>query len=513
MGSGVLVKVIGAFFSIPLANLYGADGNDIFISAYYVYTALYVISSAGLPVAVSKLVSEARAKGRMDEVRRIARVTGVSFVLLGAALSLGLGLLAEPVCRLIGSSCRYALIAIAPAIFFTCVVSAVRGYYQGFSDMIPTAVSQIVEALGKLIFGLGLAWYLMNRGYSLEVVVAGAVAGVTLGTVFSAVYVIGYALRHRNGDKIRGGGCRPAGQLVKELFRLAVPITVGASVFSLSSLLDTFMVKLRLQEGCYMTDAAAGYLYGAYGFAVKLFNLPLSLVVSIGVSLIPAISGALAVSRREKAQSLAESAFRLTGLLAFPCAVGLAAIPLPVLRVLFGSQGDACELAAPLLRLLAPAVFLAAMVSVTNPVLQAMGRVGLPVWSMVLGAAVKVGCNYLLVGIPEIGIAGAPVGTCLCYLVILCLNLWHMKRLQLSVSLGRAFLRPFVSAAVMGLFVWLLYPALTGGGMYGLAAVGLTVGLAAVLYAFMLAATRAVPKEDLLMLPRGEKLVKILKIQ
>ena len=517
MLSGIVVKVIGAFFSIPLANLYGADGNDIFISAYYVYSAMYVISSAGLPVAVSKMVSEARALGRGREVARIAKVALCTFLIMGTVLSLAMVLLVDPICALIGSSCRYAILTVAPTIFFTCIISAVRGYYQGLSNMIPTAVSQIIEALGKLVFGLGLAWYLMKAGYALDIVVAGAIGGVTLGTVFSALFVIVYALRHREEPPANGGPCRPGGVLLGELVRLAIPITVGASVFSVSSLIDTFMVKLRLQEGCLMTDAAAGYTYGAYGFAVKLFNLPLTLVTAIGVSLIPAISSALALRQTDKTRTLTESAFRLTGLLAFPCAVGLAVIPQPILNLLFGSQPEACALAAPLLRLIAPAVFLAGMVSVTNPVLQALGQVNLPLVSMAAGALVKMVCNYSLVGLPEIGIHGAPVGTCLCYLTILTINLWHIRRQKVPFSLVRSFGKPLLCAALMGLFVGLIFEPLAnllGSGrlMEGLA-VFFTVGLAAIFYLLLLAATRALPREDVLMLPKGEKLAKMLKLQ
>ncbi len=518
MLSGILVKVIGAFFSIPLANLYGADGNDIFISAYYVYTAMYVISSAGLPVAVSKMVSEARALGRGREVHAIARVTAITFLILGAVLTLAMMLFVDQICLFIGGSCRYAILAVAPTIFFTCIVSAVRGYFQGMSNMIPTAVSQIIEAMGKLLFGLGLARYLMGAGYALDIVVAGAIGGVTLGTVFSAAFSILYALRHREEVELPDTGpCRPTGEILKNLVKLAVPITVGASVFSVSALIDTFMVKLRLQEGCFMTDAAAGYTYGAYGYAVKLFNLPLTLVTAIGVSLIPAISGALALRDRQKTVGLTESAFRLTGLLAFPCAVGLAAIPQPILEVLFTNQPEACALAAPLLRLLAPAVFFAGMVSVSNPVLQAMGRADLPVVAMGAGAAVKIACNYVLVGLPDIGIHGAPISTTLCYLTILLINLWNIRRLKVPFSLTRSFARPLLSAVVMGLFVLLIWPPLSGmlsgGRLMGLLAVLLTVGLAAVIYLLMLVAVKALPREDILMLPKGEKIAKILRIR
>lgn len=514
MLSGAAVKLIGALFSVPLANLYGADGNDLFISAYYVYAAMYVVSSAGLPTAVSKLVAEARAQGRGAEVRRLGWVALGTFLLLGATLSAGLLLLLDPICALVGEGCRLALQAVAPTILFTCLVSAVRGYFQGLSDMTPTAVSQVIEALGKLVFGLGLARYLTRTGHRLEVVVAGAIGGVTLGTALSALYTLLYALRHRTKGLPEGGTCRPAGALLRELLGLALPITVGASVSSLSSLADTLLVKLRLRQGCLLTEAAAGFSYGAYGFAVKLFNLPLSLVTAIGISLIPAISGAQAAGQRERVLSLTESALRLTGLLAFPCAAGLAAIPGPVLRLLFGSQPAACGLAEPLLRELAPAVVLAGLVSVTGPILQSLGRPELPVVSMAAGAVVKLLSSYVLVGLPEVGLRGAPLSSCLCYGVMLALNLCFLAGQGMAVPAGRTFGRTLASAAGMGAFVRLLErPAarLTGAGRRDeVLAVLLLVSGGAVFYLLLLAASRALPREDLKMLPCGEKMIKKL---
>ncbi len=513
MASGIAVKLIGAFFSIPLANLYGAEGNDIFISAYYVYAAMYVISSAGLPVAVSKLVAEARALGRGRELARIRRLTFRAFFVLGLSLTGLVAALSRPICGMIGSGCRYALLAVSPTILFTCMVSATRGYYQGLSNMIPTAVSQIVESLGKLLFGLGLAYWLHGRGYPLEIVVAGAIGGVTIGTMLSAVYVLVYRLTHREEPIPPGGACRGDRELLRELFRLAVPVTVGASVFHLSILIDTFMVKLRLQEKCFLTPAAAGFAYGAYGYAVKLFNLPMTLVVAIGVSLLPAVSASLAVGDRGRTGALIESAFRLTGLLAFPCAVGLAILPQPILGALFIRQDEAVALAAPLLRLLAPSVFLASMVSVTNPVLQAMGRPELPLRAMAAGAAVKAACNYVLVGIPEVGIVGVPVATGLSYLVMLLCNLGSIRRQKAEVSLRRAFARPLAAAALMGGFTALMWKPLERMLGSGLIAVLFCVSCSALFYGITVLACGAVPEEDIRTLPKGEKIVKNLKFR
>lgn len=513
MGSGIAVKLLGAFFTIPLANLYGAEGNDLFLSAYSVYAAMYVVSSAGLPVAVSKMTAEARALGRGRELRRIRTLTLRAFFLLGLALTTLVAALAGLICRRIGQGSYYALLTVSPTILFSCVVSSARGYYQGLSDMVPTAASQLIEALGKLVFGLWLAGLLREKGYPLEIVAAGAIGGVTLGAALGALFVLAYRLKNRGAPLPQTGPCRPDGELLRELIRLAVPVTVGASVFHLSVLIDTFMVKLRLRERCFMTPAAASFAYGAYGYAVKLFNLPMTLVVAIGVSLLPAVSGALAVGDGKRTTALAESAFRFTGLLAFPCAFGLALLPRPILSALFLHQEEAVALAAPLLRLLAPSVFFASMVSVTNPILQAMGRPSLPLRSMAVGACVKIVCNYVLVGLPRVGIAGVPVATGLGYGTMLLLNLRAIRRMGVRVSLFRAFARPLLAAALMGVFTALIrspMEKLPGGGLIGVA---LCVLCSAAFYVFAILALRAIPREDLSALPKGEKIVKILKFR
>jgi len=516
MIASIVVKVIGAFFSIPLTNLYGAEGTAIFNVAYYIYTFMFIVSTAGLPVAVSKMVAEANALGRTREVKRIASVSFTAFVVVGLFFSSVMIFGIDIFMNLAGSRMSYyAVWAIAPTIFFTCVVSAIRGYYQGLSNMVPTAISQVIEAVGKLVFGLGLAYYLTNKGFGLEIVVAGAIGGVTIGTVLSALYIVLVRARDaRQQAKLAedDGVCRSKKEIFRQLIKLTIPITIGASVLSLTNLLDTFMVLNRLQNGCLMTDLEANYLYGAYGMAVKFFNLPQTLIVGVGVSIIPAISSALAKANRERALSLTESAFRLTGLLAFPCAVGLGVLPEPIMGLLYYRQLEDVAVASPLLTLISPAVFLVAMVTVTNAVLQAMGYINTPVKSMAIGGVVKLTTNFILVGTPLVNISGAPIGTCLCYGTITVLNIIAIRKHGIDFSFRRAFVKPLLSAAVMGVFTYFIYPPVSGvlGAKLG---VVLTVALAAVIYLLMLVATKALPKEDVLMLPKGQKIAKILRIK
>ncbi|MBQ7625199.1 MAG: polysaccharide biosynthesis protein, partial [Clostridia bacterium] len=527
MAASIIVKIIGALFSIPLTNLYGADGNGIFTVAYYIYTAMFIISTAGLPVAVSKMVAEAKALGRIKETKRIGKVALVSFAAIGLFFTLVMIFGVDFFMALAKSNmARKAVLAVAPTIFFICIVSAIRGYYQGLSNMIPTAVSQVIEALGKLVFGLFLAYYLMHKGYGLETVVAGAIGGVTIGTVLSAIYIFEVRLKDARADRLdpgvsESGDCRPSGEIFKKLIKIAVPITIGSSVLSVTNLIDTFVVLARLQEGCNLTDVAANHLYGAYGMSVKFFNLPQTVIVGIGVSVIPAIAAALAKREEDNARLFTESAFRLTGLLAFPCAIGLAVLSKPILSLFYyRQQSDAAE-AAPLLVLLGPAVFFVAMVSVTNAVLQASGNIWLPVFSMTLGGLIKLTTNYFLVGTPGINISGAPIGTCLCYGTITVLNLIFIRNKRIRFSLLRVFLKPLTAAAVMGAFAFFIYSplsalitGLSGSLLSGFLRQALTLAVtlfaSAVLYCLMLIALKALPKEDVLMLPKGEKIAKIL---
>jgi len=517
MVASLIIKGIGAVYKIPIINLIGEEGNGIFTIAYYIYTFMFIVSTAGLPVAVSKMVAEANALGRPLEVRRIARTALFTFLGVGAFFTLVVWLGVDMFTYFTVSAAKYAILAIAPAIFFTCVISAIRGYFQGMSNMVPTAISQIIEALGKLAFGLVLAIWLDRQGYGLEVVVAGAIGGVTLGTLVSAIYValcyVWDSRRRRREEPVTQDISEVPSRsvILKRLIKLAIPVTIGASVLSLTNLMDTFVVLGRLQEGCLMTEPEASALYGVYNMAVTLFNIPPALVSGIAISIIPAIAAALALSNRERSVRLTETAFRFTALLTLPCAFGMAMVARPALGLVYYNLPDSVETATPLLWLLCPAMFFVSTATMTNAILQAIGRERAPVKSMLIGGLVKLSTNYILVGIPAINMHGAPIGTTLCYAVITVINVWMIRRAGLKFSLGRALMKPLIAAGAMGLFTWLIGKPLYAmlGQKLGVVVV---VGLSALFYLLMLIATKALPKEDILMLPKGEKIAKILRI-
>ncbi|MBQ6836908.1 MAG: polysaccharide biosynthesis protein, partial [Clostridia bacterium] len=456
MIASIATKIIGAIFKIPLTNLIGADGMGVFGVAYTIYSTLFVISTAGLPIAISKMVAEANAVGNHKRIKSILKVSLLSFSVIGILASFIMVIFAEPLTNLVGNTLAYyAVLAIAPSLFFVSIVSIIRGFYQGLSDMVPTAVSQVLESAGKLGFGLLFAYILQSRGYSFEICAAGAILGVTLGTLMSAIYlfiIVGKKFKeYKNID-----ADEPFVPLAKSIVKMAVPVTVGSAVLSLTNLIDMFLVMNRLQSAAGFSEMMANKLYGAYNMSVTLYNLPQTFVVAISVSIIPAISSFIAQNNRIKTAETIGTAFKLASMIAFPAGIGFLILSKPILNLLYYSKPEDVVIAAPLLSYLGIAVMFIALVSLSNSVLQAIGKINVPVFTMLVGGIVKIAANYILVGQPDVNINGAPIGTMCCYGVIAILNLIVIKKNYKEVSIVKMFSKTFVSAVVMGIFAYLM---------------------------------------------------------
>ncbi|NLD87969.1 MAG: polysaccharide biosynthesis protein [Clostridiales bacterium] len=510
--ANILIKVIGAIFKIPLDNLIGADGMGLFLVAYYLYNMMFVLSTAGLPVAVSRMVAESNALGKGREVKKIVKVALALFLSIGALFSIvmfvGAGFYVESVQN---SRAYLSVLAIAPAVFFVAIMSVYRGYYQGMSNMYPTAISQVIEALSKLLLGYTFAYILLKKGYGVEVAAAGAIAGVTIGTVLGALYL---TIKKRTDKTVipeTSDECRSSKALIGKLIAIAIPITIGSAVLSVTNLIDTMVVLRRLQSIGF-SEVDANVLYGAYSVkAVSLMTLPQTLIVALTVSLIPAISAANARMDYLRASRTADSALRCTCLIAFPCAAGIGTLSWPILNLLFVNT-DEVNIAAPMLTMLAPAVVFVALVSVTNSIMQAAGRERLTVVSMIVGCVVKLTCNYILVGTPSINISGAPIGTLCCYASIATLNLIILyKKTNIAPRNWASLIKPAIAAAVMGVCAYFSNMLLTG--LIGVKlAVLVSIVIAVVVYFGVIIAIKGLYKEDMLMLPKGEKLVKLLRL-
>lgn len=529
LAAGILiVKLIGMFYKIPLINIIGEAGAADFNNAYNIYAVLLTVSTAGLPVAVSKLVSEANALNRRNQVRRTFCLALVLFLTLGLISFLVMFFRADALAGMMNDSKAAAGIrALAPAVVCVGCLAALRGYSQGHSNMAPTSVSQIIEALCKLVVGLGLAFWLVKQGKDPDVAAAGAITGVTVGTVVALIYMVLDFFLSRGREDTHGTD-RPdsAGSILANILKIAVPITLSSSMVGIVTVIDSSLVQGQLQSALNLTEKASRTLYGNYSGALNIYNLPTSLMAAITASVIPAVSAALARRDRRGAARITGSALRITALLSFPMGVGLFVLGTPIIRLLFPSLN--VEVAGPLLSTLGVATPFVCMVLVCNSVLQAHGFINLPVIVMVLGGIVKIVNNYNLVG--AIGIAGAPVGNILCFGLALVLDLVVITRvIPNRPRLLPIFVKPAIASAIMGGAAWAVYGLLSRvltaeqvneagetirvvSRMGNALGIFLAIAVAGVVYLVLVVAIRAISKDDLALMPKGDKLARLLRL-
>lgn len=506
-----MVKVIGAVFAIPLFNILGDAGAADFNNAYNIYATLLMVSTAGLPVALSKLVSEANTLGRGNQARRTFHVSFAAFVTLGALSFLVMWFGADRCALLLHNpNAAYGIRVLAPAVVCVGCLSAFRGFAQGSFRMTPTAVSQILEALCKLFIGLALSAHFMKAGYGASVAAAGAIGGVTAGTVLALVYMAGDYLLHRPRQR---SADRPdaSGAILRRLIAIAVPITISSSMVSVITLIDTSLVQGQLQNALGYSLDETRRLYGTYSAVMKLYNLPASLMVALTASVIPSLSGALAAKDHAQAKRVTNASLRVTALLAFPMGLGLWALAEPITRLCYPRYD--VKLGGELLAVLGIASLFVCLTLISNSILQANGAVRVPILSMLIGGTVKILLNYRLAAIPAVNIHAAPTGTLVCFALSTAVNLLFVwLRSEEKPDYLAIFAKPLGASLLMA--VCARGACALAGRFVGstLVCVGVSVALAVAVYAALVLALRIITRDDLALLPKGDRLAKILRI-
>jgi len=531
--AGILVvKLIGALYKIPLGNIISEAAFSDFNTAYYIYSLLIVVSTGGLPVALSKMISEANALGRGNQVHKIFRVAMLTFCTLGLVSMLVMVLFPHQLAALMNNShSAYCIATLGPALFFLCPLSALRGYFQGHSLMAPTAVSQIIEAACKLVIGLSFAAWMVSRGMDDSVSAAGAIAGVSVGCALAALYVFFCYRKHRRHTPRYNDTPESGREILTTLLKLAIPITLGTSVMSLANLLDTSIIFGRLQNAAGYTEMEARILKGVFDKALTLYNLPPTLIGPITTSVIPAVSAARAVKNYKQGALISETALRTTALFAFPAGIGLCALSEPIIRLLYPATD--IELAGELLAVLGISTIFCCFMLVCNSILQAHRLVAIPMVTTIVGCVAKIVVVYILAGNPAINIRGGSISTLVCFGVISLLDLAIIKMaLPRSLSYVRAFLKPALCAVVMGFAASAVYglsdlilgklglfQSVTDSGAAQLSGTGnalavfLSIGVAVIIYAVLILLTRAISKSDLELMPKGEKIARLLHLK
>lgn len=535
--STLLVKVIGAIFKIPLSRLIGDLGFGYFDSAYQLFTPIYTLAMAGLPIAISRVVAERMQQERYCDVRKSLKVTKKIFLVTGLSGFIIMLLLIYPFVHFTDATGKtiYSLFAIAPSLLFCCIMSAYRGYYEGLRNMYPTAASDVIESLGKLILGYGFAYIIMKISGDVALAAAGAMLGIMVGGAASATFLM---LRY----KLKGDGITeqeladaPKSQdgktIAKTIIMIAIPVVLASLANSVSSLVDVSMVKWQLTNmmGEFANDIRNMYessiadynrfsineltnaelptfLYGIRGKAFTLYNLVPTITSVLGVSALPVLTSCFAKGTGDKVvvKRSIESTIKFTALIAMPAGFGFLFLGSEIMSLMYNTVASV-EIGGVMLRIYGLAAMFAGLAIPMISMLQAIGKEKISLRNVAIGAALKVIVNFIFVGIPTINIKGAAIGTFVSYFFIFIANLLSLiKYTGVIPNIYKTIIKPFIAALACGLSTVILN--LSAMGKIGTV---LEIAVAAVVYLMVLVILNTFEADDVLSLPKGEKILKV----
>lgn len=540
--STLLVKVIGAIFKMPLSELIGTLGFGYFDSAYQLFTPIYTLAMAGLPIAISRIVAEQMQQGRYKDVRKSLKVTKKLFLVTGITGFVLMILLIYPFVHFTDATGKtvYSLFAIVPSLLICCIMSAYRGYYEGLRNMYPTAASDVIEALGKLILGLGFAYVILKLTGEVAYAAAGAMLGIVVGGIAAATFL---TLRYKfKGDGITEQELAAAPEpqdskrLAKTIIMIAIPVVLASLANSVSSLVDVSLVKWQLtnmmgehavtirnmyqssiadynqslKEG--MTELSNAelptFLYGVRGQAFTLYNLVPTITSVLGVSALPVLTSCWAKGKGDKndIKHSIESTVKFTALISMPAGFGFAFLGTKIMGLLYSSVA-AVEIGGTMLRIYGLAAMFAGLAIPMTSMLQAIGKEKISLRNVAIGAVLKVIVNFIFVGIPQINIQGAAIGTFVSYLFIFIANLLSLiKYTGVKPNIYKTIIKPFIAALFCGLSTVIL--DLSAFGKIGTV---LEIAVAAVVYLVVLVIFNTFEPDDVLSLPKGEMILKAFK--
>lgn len=505
--AGIVSKIFGAVFRIPLTSMIGAEGQSYYGAAYPVYQLFYVVATAGFPVAISRMVSERIAVGDYINAHKSYKIAlrttmVISFVSF-AVCFFGAGAIAELVKN---PDAEMSIRAISIALLFTPVAASLRGYFQGHQNMTPTAVSQVIEQMVRVAVGLTLAYMFFRT--SLENAAAGATFGASAGMIAAMLVLIVIYRRSsaQRAEEFHRSVIRDESEKerFKELIQIVIPITIGSAIMPLMNTIDLAVVMRRLQAtGWDLT--ASKTLYGLIsGFCDPLVSLPVVFVDAITISLIPVVTEAFTLGMKKELDGHIRAGLKTMMVIAYPCAVGLIVLAKPILFMLFPSKLDEAQMAVPTLSILAFSIITLAVMRTLSSSLQGIGKMTLPVVNLTIGASVKICITYVLVGIPSLNINGAAIGTVCAYLIAGLLNYRGLRRYaDVRLDLVGIFIRPLAAALTMGASAWGVYKLMMIACGRNSVSTCLAILAAAAVYFVMIFLTGAVSREELEMIPKG----------
>lgn len=521
--AGILVRVLGFLYRLPLTNMIGNEGNGIYAIGYNVYNFFLIMSSAGLPVAISRMVAERITKGRPDEAHRVFKIAMLLSGTLGFAAMLIMFFRTEFILGFFEDSERsyQALVMLAPTVFIVSIMAVFRGYFQGLQSTVPTAISQLVEQVFNAVFSVLLAYLFMKNAAMLEggdVIAqgaAGGTAGTGIGALAGLVFLIAfyYVVRPVIFKDINSVGRekkrQPAKSVMREILKIAIPVIAGTAVFSISSLIDSAMVTNRLLASGILDKAERLDLFGQLtGKYITITTLPVSISTSLATAAIPSVVASVVRKDRDAVNAKINTSMRIAMIISIPAAVGIGVLADQILLLLYPNTPDG----GMLLKVGSASIIFLALTLIITGMLQGIGKVVIPVVGATCGALVKIPLNYFLIANPNIRIIGAVISTICCYVTASAIGWYFLsKYTKTRLDLSGILIKPLIAATGMGLAcfvsyytIYYIYPSNTICTL-------LSIAVSIVAYFVFLLLIRGLKRGDVLLFPMGEKMVAILE--
>ncbi len=522
--AGLICKVIGAVYKIPLRNEIGAVAMGIYTTVYPIYTFLLIFSTSGIPTAISKLVAEERSKGNAKGAHKVFLSSLKMLVFIGGLTTALMLLGAQAIADALLIDSWEPVVAIAFSLLFVSLLSAYRGYYQGMQNMMPTAITQIVEQIIKLIAGFyfAISW---NNQFGPVMGAAGALFGITISELVAFITI--FVLYQKDKKKfLTFSDSKDAnGKYLKRLLAIAIPMTIGGAVKPLVDTVDSVMAKSILENAL---SYGSNYINALFGFLKNdcgtLINMPSVLTVALSMSLVPAVSDALSSEGEGEVRRISQTGLKLALIFGLPCTVGFFTLAKEILSLLYIYKTDSFDtvtltgaqqlgFAQDFLMILSFGVLFLAIIQTAAGILQGLGKVLIPVINLAIGMAVKIILNLVLIPIPELNIYAVPLGTVACYAIAAILDvIFVIKHTCLRFDFKHSLALPLLSTAIMAAVIYLLKipfaEILIGGGISKLVTVGIIL-VAATVYLVALVLLKVFDENDLDFLPGGRRVIKL----
>ena len=457
--AGILAKCLGALYRIPFARLASDECGAIYALVYPIYNLLLALSTAGIPLALSKLVAEYEEQGKSGMSLRILKLSLLLLASVGIIVSVALFISADWIATNVWEvpGAALSIRAITPAMLCTCIQAVFRGYFQGMQQMVPTALSQITEQFVRV--GVIFAALFLLMPYGDEITAAGATAGAAVGSGAALLLMLSIYARYRKKQKADADMASKMddlkesisnSQVLQKVVALAVPIAIGSLVLPVMQTIDSVLVLARLQAGGMSIDTAMVEFNYLGNCVQPIINLPFMITTAVAASLVPNISEALAMGQKQKVSETFANAMQLAILVVLPATVGLMTLAEPIMNMLYEKPGAGVAMFWS-----AAVVLVVGLYQISAGTLQGMGKAMVPMYSLLLGAAVKIVLTYTLTAIPAVGIRGAALGSVIGFAAAAGNNIYQVSR-KIGwdwLSMKYHIVKPVISVAAMAVLV------------------------------------------------------------